>query len=449
MKKIKLALVGRPNVGKSALFNCICGKRQAIVDEQEGTTRDRLYGETELFGKPLTIIDTGGIDTGRGVLFGEEIKRQAEIAIEESDALIMVVDGKAGLTPLDSEIARFLLRQKKPICLAVNKVDDLSKMLYIHEFHSLGISNMVAVSATQGFQIAELLESALDKSLLLNAQEETQKDTIYVAIVGKPNVGKSTLLNHLLHEDRSVVSPIAGTTRDSIDAELIVNETSFTFIDTAGVRKKKSEHEAVDKFAAVRTERAIERADICLLMLDAQEGLTAHEKRIASMIEEQGKGCILVVNKWDLVEGHRMEHCELSLKNDASFLNYVPKLFISAEKQRNLNKLFPLIKEVKEGQKLRIGTGALNRFLEKALQGYHPPMIQGKRLRIYYMAHVEMQPPTFVLFVNYPELMQETYKRYLIHKFRESYGFIGNPLVFILRARKRAAFVGEKGQDES
>ena len=447
MRKIKLALVGRPNVGKSALFNCICGKRIAIVDEAEGTTRDRLYGTTDFFGKPLTIIDTGGIDTRSGVPFGEEIKRQAETAIEEADALIMVVDGKAGLMPLDGDIARFLLRQKKPICLAVNKVDDLSKLSYIHEFHSLGIQKMVPVSATQGFQIAELLETSLDKSLFENASEEEEKDTIRVAIVGKPNVGKSTLLNRLLNENRSVVSPIAGTTRDSIDAELIVDGVSFTFIDTAGVRKKKSEHEAVDKFAAVRTERAIERADICLLMLDANDGITAHEKRIASMIEEQGKGCILLINKWDLVEGHRMEHCEIAIKDEASFLNYVPKLFISAEKQRNLSKLFPLIKEVKEGQKLRIGTGQLNRFLEKAVQGYHPPMIKGKRLRIYYMAHVEMQPPTFVLFVNYPKLMLETYKRYLVHQFRESYGFTGNPLVFILRARERAAFFGEKGEE--
>ncbi|MFS8564517.1 MAG: ribosome biogenesis GTPase Der [Rhabdochlamydiaceae bacterium] len=293
MKKIKLALVGRPNVGKSALFNCICGKRIAIVDEEEGTTRDRIYGTTDFFGKPLTIIDTGGIDTRSGVPFGEEIKRQAETAIEEADALVMVVDGKAGLTPLDKDIARFLLRQKKPICLAVNKVDDLSKLLYVHEFHSLGIQTMVPVSATQGFQIAELLEASLHKSLFENVRDEEEKDTIRVAIVGKPNVGKSTLLNRLLNENRSVVSPIPGTTRDSIDAELIVDGTSFTFIDTAGVRKKKSEHFAVDKFAAVRTERAIERADICLLMLDAKEGITAHEKRIASMIEEQGKGCIL------------------------------------------------------------------------------------------------------------------------------------------------------------
>ncbi len=440
MRKIRVALVGRPNVGKSALFNRICGKRLAIVDDEEGTTRDRLYGQADVFGKKIEVIDTGGIDV-RDVPYREEIRRQAEIAVEEADAVVMVVDGRAGVMMLDEEVAKVV--RGKNVCLAVNKVDDRAMEDQIHQFYRLGIQKMVAVSASQGYQIAELLEKALEGIEI--PEEEDGKDTIRVAIVGRPNVGKSTLLNKLVHEDRSVVGEKAGTTRDAIDAEVMEDGVHFTLIDTAGIRKKRAESEAVEKFAAIRTEKAIERADVCVLMLDAQEGLTTHDKRIAGMIEEMGKGCVLVFNKWDLVHGHRMEHCLLALKEEAAFLAHCPTVFISAEQGRNLNKIFPMVKEVRQQQKERIGTGQLNKFLEKAVQQYHPPMIQGKRLRIYYMAQVETQPPTFVLFVNYPKLMLETYKRYLIHKFREIYKFTGNPLVFALKARKRE----ERNPDKS
>ncbi|HEY5259169.1 MAG TPA: ribosome biogenesis GTPase Der, partial [Rhabdochlamydiaceae bacterium] len=253
--------------------------------------------------------------------------------------------------------------------------------------------------------------------------------------VGRPNVGKSTLLNTLLHEERCVVSPIAGTTRDSIDVSFNVDGTPFTLIDTAGIRRKKAEHEVVDKFAAIRTERAIARADICILMCDSQEGITTQEKRIAQQIEEAGKGCILLFNKWDLITGFRMEHCLQGIQQEASFLNHCPTHFVSAKTGKNLKDLFPLIKEVQAQQNRRITTGQLNRFMEKALAAYHPPMIQGKRLRIYYLAQVDVKPPRFVLFVNYPELMVETYKKYLINQFRETYGFLGAPLTFSLRGR--------------
>jgi len=445
MKKIKLALVGRPNVGKSALFNRICGRRIAIVDEEEGTTRDRLYGETDLFGRPIEVIDTGGIDTRAGVPFGELIRRQAEIAIAEADAIVMVVDGKVGVTPLDAQVARLLVREGKPLTLAVNKIDDISKVDAIHQFYGLAIPKIVPISAAQGYQIAELLEAALGAVLPQEMANEEDTKSIRVAIVGRPNVGKSTLLNQVLQENRSVVSPTPGTTRDAIDAEIEINGEAFRLIDTAGIRKKSAEHEVVDKFAAVRTADAIERADVCLLVLDAQEGLTAHDKRIASMIEEQGKGCILLLNKWDLIKGHRMEHCDLFLRDDAAFLNHCPRLFISAEQGKNIGKIFPLIKEVYTHQHTRITTGQLNTFIEKAIQLYHPPMIQGKRLRIYYMAQVEIRPPTFILFVNYPKLMLDTYKRYLIHKFREMYKFSGNPIEFILKARKRKVFHESNG----
>lgn len=433
MRRPKIALVGRPNVGKSALFNRICKKKISIVDDVEGVTRDRLYAKTDVFGKPIEVIDTGGIGPGSELPFQEEVTRQTEIAIEEADSLIMVVDGTGGVTVWDEYVARLLLRQEKPLCLAVNKMDDFARKEMIYEFYSLGISNIVAVSAEQGFQIAELLEKALEE--VPSIEESEEEESIKVAIIGRPNVGKSTLLNYLLQEQRSVVSPVAGTTRDSIDATLEVEGTRFTLIDTAGIRRKKAEHEVVDKFAAIRTERAIERADICLLMLDAEEGVTAQDKRIASHIEEQGKGCILLFNKWDLVKGYRMEHCLKSLHHELPFLQYCPTLFISAHSGRNLTVIFSKIKEVAEQLNRRITTGQLNKFLEKAMQKVHPPMLQGKRLRVYYMAQVDVHPPRFVLFVNIPDLMVESYKQYLINQFRETYGFAGTPLIFALKGK--------------
>lgn len=431
---IKVALVGRPNVGKSALFNLICKKKIAIVDEAEGITRDRLYAEAELFGRPFQVIDTGGIDPKSSLPFQEEVRRQAEIAIQEADSLIMVVDGTIGVTTLDELVAKLLLSVKKPICLAVNKVDDFGKLDVVHGFYGLGISKIVPVSATQGFQIAELLQSALE-SLPSSKAQETKKG-IQVAILGRPNVGKSTLVNYFLQEERCIVSPIAGTTRDSIDIDIQVEGQDFTLIDTAGIRRKKAEHEVVDKFAAIRTERAIERADVCLLLLDANEGLTAQEKRIADHIEEMGKGCILLLNKWDLVKGYRMEHCLKGLHEEAVFLSHAPTLFISAKMGRNVSKIFSLVKEVHAAQGRRITTGQLNSFIEKAIQKNHPPMLKGRRLRIYYMAQVGIAPPHFVLFVNYPELMTDTYKKYLVHQLREKYDFKGVPLVLSLKARR-------------
>ncbi len=437
MKKFKLALVGRPNVGKSALFNRLCGKKISIVDDAEGTTRDRIYGDADFFGQPIEVIDTGGIAANPNIPFQEGIQRQAEVAIEEADTIVMVVDGQCGITPADEHAARFLIRQGKPVCLAVNKVDNLDQRDNAYDFYRLGFEKVLPVSAVHGFQIAELLEMAFEGFSFENQEALSDDNSIKVAIVGRPNVGKSTLLNYLLSEERSVVSPIAGTTRDAIDARVEINGTALTLIDTAGIRKKRAEHDTVDKFASIRTERAIERADICLLVIDAREGMTTHEKRIASMIEEAGKGCILVFNKWDLVKGFRMEHCLQSLNYDTFFLSHCPAIFASAITGRNLAKLVEQICLVRHHQQQRITTGQLNKFLEKALQSYHPPMIRGKRLRIYYMAHVETQPPTFVLFVNYPKLMLDTYRRYLIHQFRLTYHFTGNPLIFLLRSRRR------------
>lgn len=436
MNKLKLAIVGRPNVGKSALFNRICKKRIAIVDEAEGITRDRLYAAADFFGVPFQVIDTGGILYRSQTPFNEEIRRQAEIAIIEADTLVMVVDSQVGITPLDQEIARVLLRTKKPVCLAVNKVDQQSQEHLAYQFRSLGIPKIVAVSAAHGFHIAELLEVAFESIDRSQIQEIQDSNDIRVAIVGRPNVGKSSLVNYLLDEERCIVSPIPGTTRDSIDISLTYEEHLYTLIDTAGIRRKGAEHEVVDKFAAMRTQRAIERASICLLMLDSQQGITTQEKKIANMIEEAGKGCILLFNKWDLVKGFRMEHCLRGIEEQVPFLAHCPKLFISAQTGRNVDKIFGVIQEVSENSKKRITTHQLNNFLEQAMQKNHPPMITGKRLRIYYMAQVGIEPPVFVLFVNYPKLMTEAYKKYLYNQFRENYGFLGVPIRLYLKGKK-------------
>jgi len=446
-KLLKLAIVGRPNVGKSALFNRICKKRIAIVDEAEGVTRDRLYAPADLFGFPFEVIDTGGINPRTQAIFNEEIKRQAEIAIEEADTLVMVVDAQIGITDLDQELALILLRTKKPLCLAVNKIDDPSQEHLLYQFQSLGIKRKVAVSATQNWRMAELLEAAFE-DFGKDATEYQKDPSIRIALIGRPNVGKSSLVNYLLQEERCIVSPIPGTTRDSIDISFRHGEDLYTLVDTAGIRRKGAEHEVVDKFASIRTQNTIERADICLLMMDAQQGITTQEKRIANLVEEAGKGCILLFNKWDLVKGFRMEHCLQGVEEEVHFLKHCPKLFMSAKTGRNVDKLFEVIKQVHEDSQKRITTHQLNKFIGLALQKNHPPMLMGKRLRIYYMAQVDVQPPRFIVFVNYPNLMVESYKKYLYNQFRETYGFIGVPIIMHLRGKKTKNEADES-QDDS
>lgn len=434
----KIALVGRPNVGKSALFNRICQKRLSIVDEQEGITRDRLYAQAECFGRSFILIDTGGIDSTGTLPFYQEVRRQAEIAIEEADVVILVTDGQVGASVWDAEIAKALLKAKKSTILAVNKVDQMSDEDKLHPFYSLGIRNMIGISALQGYQIAELLEKAL---AAVPEEEEAPLPPptagIRVAIVGRPNVGKSTLLNCLLHEERAIVSPVAGTTRDAVDVSLHHEGQEYILIDTAGIRRKKAESEVVDKFAAIRTDEAIARADVCVLVLDSFEGFTTQEKRIASEIEAQGRSCILVFNKWDLVKELQMEHALRGVREEIPFLNHCPTLFISALEERNLEKILPQVKLVYEQRNRRISTGMLNQFVGKCVQKVHPPLIIGKRLRIYYMTQVETAPPKYVLFVNNPTLLTEAYKKYLINQFRESYGYSGCPLVLEARGKGR------------
>jgi GTP-binding protein len=435
MRKVKIAVVGRPNVGKSSLFNRLVGRRVSIVDEKEGVTRDRIYFDIDFFGRAIQLIDTGGIDETSLDPFQKHIHHQAKQAIEEADGIILVVDGVVGPIRLDEKVARDLLKYNKPIALAVNKVDTHKQDLLIHEFYNLGIEDMVGVSALHGYKVAELMDLLLEKIELEDQEEEAFPSELKVAVIGRPNVGKSTFLNQLLEEERLVASPIAGTTRDSIDVNFEIDGRKITLVDTAGIRRKNKENEAVEKFAAIRTQRAIENADICVLMLDANQGLTAQEKGIITKVESLGKGLVLFFNKWDLVTGYRMEHCAQALKLFAPFTQYCPVVFGSAKTGRNCEDVFKAVFDVEKMMNLRISTGQLNKFIEKTMQKVHPPMIQGKRLRIYYMTQVSTQPPKFVLFVNHPERMTLAYKRYLINEFRQMYQFTGVPLFFSLKAK--------------
>lgn len=431
----KIALVGRPNVGKSALFNRIIKKRIAIVDEQEGVTRDRLYAEAEIFGRTVEMIDTGGIDPRSEMPFNEEIRLQAMTAIEEADSLIQVVDATVGPTELDIEVARILQKTNKPVILAVNKVDNDGREVLAHEFYELGIEKMITVSALHGHQVAELLEEA-SAGFTEEEEEEEDEEAIKVAIIGRPNVGKSTLLNHVLGEHRAAVSPIAGTTRDSIDVRLEIDGQKYILIDTAGIRRKAKETNVIEKFASMRTERAIKRADVCILLLDANEGMTTQEKHIEKTIEKLGKGCVIAFNKWDAVKGYRMEHCRKRVRDESAFLNHCPIHFVSAKTGRNIDDLFASAKEVAEQLKTRVNTGPLNSLMEKAQQRVSPPMIRGKRLRIYYLAQVGVSPPRFVLFINHEDRMTESYRRYLYNALRKEHPFTGCPLEFSLKKKR-------------
>lgn len=439
----KIAIVGRPNVGKSALFNRLCGRRVSIVDEEEGITRDRLYAEADCFGRTFLFVDTGGIDPSAKHPFNEQVLKQSQLAIEEADAAIFVVDGQVGPTLIDQDVAKILHRHKKPVIVAVNKIDFPSDEPLLHEFHSLSFSHLLPVSAVQGRNIAELLQVL---TTLFPEPEETSpvpekepdSNAIRVTIAGRPNVGKSTLLNQLLGTERAIVSPIAGTTRDAIDHPLSVDGQNYLLVDTAGIRRKSKEHASVDKFAAIRTKEAIERSDIVLLVLDATQGLTSQEKRIASDIEALGKSCILLFNKWDLVHGFQMEHVLRAVRETIPFLAHCPALFLSALNGRNTQKIFALLQEVYNDRQQRITTGALNQFIERCVQKYHPPMLTGKRLRIYYMTQVQIAPPKFVFFVNRPDLLTPQYSKYLINQFRETFRFSGSPILFDLKGKKES-----------
>lgn len=429
-KKPTVAIIGRPNVGKSALFNRIARKRIAIVDQKEGVTRDYLAvcveGEFS-----FRLLDTGGIDPGSKGLFRDEIIAAAKSAVAQADILVMVVDGEVGATALDEEIAHMLLKTGKPLTLAVNKIDDPSHERRLAPFYKLGIKKVMGVSALHGTGVHELL---VDLNLPTEVID-TQVDVSKIAIVGRPNVGKSTLVNALLKEERVIVSPLAGTTRDAVDIPLSLDGKDYLLIDTAGVKKKKSDKENAEMCSQLRRRDAIERADIALLLLDASTGLTDQDKHLLSDIEESGKPCLILLNKWDLVHGYRMEHIISALRLATPFLAHVPILILSAKQGRNLHKLFPAIHKLLATTQKRLSTALLNRFLTTAQAHTRPPMLGGKRLRIYYMTQVSASPPRFLLFVNSPTLMDPSYQKYLLNSLRTTFNFAGTPLKLHLKGK--------------
>jgi GTP-binding protein len=431
-KKMKLAIVGRPNVGKSALFNRICKKRLSIVDAKEGVTKDRLYGKSELFGKPFEIIDTGGIDES---LKNENIKEQAFIALNQADVVLMVVDGRVGPLNLDRKISKILFKLKKPVILVVNKIDDTSFEELICEFYSLGFERVIGVSALHGIGIENLLEKAF--KIFSSKGEELKEDLkvfTKIAIVGKSNVGKSTLLNFLLNEKRSVVSDIPGTTTDSIDANLSYDNRIYRFVDTYGIKRKNREMEAVEKFAFIRTKEAIKRSEICVFIVDAKEGITLRDKKIFKMIEKSKKGFFIFLNKWDLIKGYKKEEILKVLKEEIKNNN---PIFIGSLKEGiDLKEFFGILDDVKKSFEKRIKTPLLNKFMESTVQKYHPPMILGKRLRIYYLTQIKISPPTFLLFVNKKSLLLNTYKKYLLNQIKSFFGFSGVPVILNVKSRE-------------
>ncbi len=437
VKPHTIAIVGRPNVGKSSLFNRMVGKRVSIVNAQEGVTRDRLYHSIDIFGTSFELIDTGGLDNREGGLFVKEVNSQVHMAISEASHIILVVDGRVGMLKEDLDIARHLRKQGKSIFLAVNKVDDRSILDdSIAPFYQMGLDQMYGVSACHGFNVAELLLAIKEATNTDEIEESNNDDETRVAIIGRPNVGKSTLLNYLLGSDRVVVSPIAGTTRDSIDEEVEYEGKKITFIDTAGIRRKKSEKDVIDKFAFMRTERSIRSASICILVVDVRDGITSEEKKMLSMIEELGKGCIILLNKWDLCPGFRMEHSIKALSDEIPFTEILPKIIGSALSGRNVDTLFDQIFAIKAELERKITTGQLNAFLADSIQKLAPPMVNGKRLRIYYGVQIASTPPRFALYVNKKNLLMGSYERFLINEFRKRFAFTGVPINLYFRGKK-------------
>jgi GTP-binding protein len=430
-KKFKIAIVGRPNVGKSHLFNRITGGRKSIVEDVPGVTRDRLYTESEFFGKKAIFIDTGGIASDNEGMFSKSIRIQAQMAIEECDAIIFVVDGLAGITTHDEDVLSLLRRTNKHVVLAINKMDLEKQMGDFSEYYSLGLEHIFPVSSMHGDGVADLLEHLC--TITPDNEEEDLAMPPRVAIIGRPNVGKSTILNKLLGKERALVSPIAGTTLDSVDSQI----NGVCFIDTAGIKRKQKELETVEKYARIRTVNAIKRSEICLLVLDATAGITAQDKKIFTEIVEEKKGCIFYINKWDLIENTQKEHLMRRMKEILPEAKYLPCLVGSALKDKELKGLFEMIQRVHGNYHRRITTGQLNSFMERVVQENAPPIIGTRRLRIYYLTQGSTAPPNFILFVNYPDLMPHSYKRYLHNRFKDAYDFLGIPLTFYLKAKAK------------
>lgn len=440
MSKPIVAIVGRPNVGKSTLFNALAGEMISIVKDTPGVTRDRIYADVTWLNYSFTMIDTGGIEPDTKDIILAQMREQAEIAIATADVIIFLVDVRQGLIDADAKVADMLRRSKKPIILAVNKVDSFKKYeADVYEFYNLGIGEPFPISSAGKLGFGELLDEVV-KHFPEKEEEEEKEEKPKVAIIGKPNVGKSSIINKILGENRVIVSDVAGTTRDAVDTPVIKDGKEYIFIDTAGLRRKSKIKEELERYSVIRAVSAVERADIVVLVIDATEGVTEQDAKIAGIAHERGKGVIVAVNKWDAIEKDDKtiyEHTK-KLKETLSYMQYAEYLFISAQTGQRISKLFDLIDVVVQNHSMRIATGVLNEILMEAVALQQPPSDKGKRLKIYYMTQVSVKPPTFVVFVNNKELMHFSYTRYLENKIREAFGFRGTPLRFIIRERKES-----------
>ena len=439
MRKQVVAVVGRPNVGKSTLFNVLAGSRIAIVEDTPGVTRDRIYADVSWLNHNFTLIDTGGIEPDSQDIILSQMREQAQIAIDTADVILFLVDVRQGLTDADSKVADMLRRSHKPVLLIVNKVDDFQKFQAdVYEFYNLGIGDPIPISAASRLGIGDMLDQVI--SYFPEETEDTEEDERpKVAIIGKPNVGKSSIINKLAGENRVIVSDIAGTTRDAIDMEILHNGQEYVFIDTAGIRRKNKIKAELERYMIIRAVTAVERADVVLLVIDATEGVTEQDAKIAGIAHERGKGMIIAVNKWDALEGKTDKSIyeqTKRIKETLSFMPYAELIFISAKTGQRMNKLFDLIDVVMQNQTLRIATGVLNEIVVEATAMHQPPADKGKRLKIFYTTEVSVKPPTFVIFVNDKKLMHFSYLRYLENQIRETFGFKGTPLKFIVRERK-------------
>lgn len=431
-----VAIVGRPNVGKSTIFNRLAGERIAIVEDKPGITRDRIYSRSEWNGREFHLIDTGGLEFGGEDEILEHIRHQAELAIEEADVILFVTDARAGLTATDEEVAQLLHRNNKPVILMVNKVDDRKYEDAVYEFYQLGFEHVFPVSSLHGIGTGDMLDAIV--ALFPERQEEDyEDDTIRVSLIGRPNVGKSSLVNAILGEERVIVSPIAGTTRDAIDTPFEFEGNSYVLIDTAGIRKRGKVYESVEKYSVLRALKAIERSDVCLIVIDGERGIAEQDKRIAGYAHEAGRAAIFVVNKWDAVEkdDKTMDRWKKKIRDEFQFMTYAPILFVSAKTRRRIHQILPMVTEVAEQHAMRIPTSVLNQVIHDALVTTPPPSEKGRRFRIRYITQASVKPPTFILFCNDPELAHFSYLRYLENQLRQAFPFNGTPIRIILRKK--------------
>ena len=438
MSKPIVAIVGRPNVGKSTLFNALAGEMISIVKDTPGVTRDRNYADVNWLNHTFTLIDTGGIEPDSKDIILSQMREQAQIAMDTADVIIFITDVRQGLVDSDAKVADMLRRSHKPVVLVVNKVDDFDKFMPdVYEFYNLGIGDPVPISAGSRLGIGDMLEEVVKHFEHLDTEEE-EDERPRVAIVGKPNVGKSSIINKLLGENRVIVSNIAGTTRDAVDTEIVRNGREYVFIDTAGLRRKSKIKEELERYSIIRTVTAVERADVVVVVIDAVEGVTEQDAKIAGIAHDRGKGIIVAVNKWDAIEKNDKTIYEYTKKvrEILSFMPYAEIMFISAQTGQRLNKMFDLIDIIIQNQNMRIGTGVLNEIMAEAIALQQPPSDKGKRLKLYYITQVAVKPPTFVIFVNDKELMHFSYTRYIENKVREAFGFKGTALKFLIRERK-------------